>query len=189
MTLWFEVDDHGIRSMERCDVVVESWHELLAPGEGQILQIQRADSQTPRFKKYRKPCFNGGAEGDCSSVCGHGCRHKDRCLCPSCFNDDPDERAHNEGAVSFPVHGPLLLPSWDAMMGGDFGIVPALFGQAAEEEGECQNSYSYSIYLTLPTAALFWTQCWKHHNPSLGVAWGEGVGTDVVFALGGPSNI
>ena len=95
----------------------------------------------------------------------------------------------NGGVTSFPVYAPLLFSSWDAMLGGDFGIVPAFFGQAAEGEGECQNSYSYSIYLTLPTAALFWIQCWKHHNPGLGVAWSQDVGNDVVFAFGGLSNI
>ena len=33
----------------------------------------------------------------------------------------------NEEDTSFPVYGPS----------GDFGIVPAFFGQAPEEEGEC----------------------------------------------------
>ena len=48
----------------------------------------------------------------------------------------------NEDDISFPAYAPLLFTSWDAMMGDDFGIDPAFFGQAAEEEGECQNSYS-----------------------------------------------
>ena len=45
----------------------------------------------PRFKRCGKPCFNRGAGWACSNVCGHGSRHRGRCLCPPCFNDDPDE--------------------------------------------------------------------------------------------------
>ena len=95
----------------------------------------------------------------------------------------------NEGDRTFPVYAPLLSTSWDAMMGGDFGIVPAFFGQTTETDGVAQNSYSFSVYLNLPSAAWLWAQCWKHHNPGLEVAWDGGVGNDFLCALGGSANI
>ena len=95
----------------------------------------------------------------------------------------------HEGDRTFPVYAPLLFISWDAMMGGNFGIVPAFFGQTTETEGVAQNSYSFSVYLNLPSAARLWAQCWKHHNLGLDVAWDGGIGNDFLFALGGSANI
>ena len=61
-TLWVEVDDHGIRKKDWCDVVVESWHEPFAPGEGEklrgpstVLQLLRVLEPDPRswLEKWR----------------------------------------------------------------------------------------------------------------------------------------
>ena len=82
-----------------------------------------------------------------------------------------------------------MFTIWDAMMGGDYGIVPALFGQTTETEGEAQNSYSFSVYLNMPSVAWLWAQCWEHHNPGLEVAWDGGICNDLLFALGGAANI
>ena len=51
-TLWVEVDDHGIRKKDWCDVVVESWHEPFAPGEGQKL---RGPSTVPQLLRVLEP--------------------------------------------------------------------------------------------------------------------------------------
>ena len=92
---------------------------------------------------------------------------------------------------SFPIYGPLLFTSFDRLMCGDLGLVPAFFGQMPEEAGTSvgMNSYSYSVYLTLPTAAYFWVMCWKHHHPEFPVHWDGGITEDVIRALGGSSNI
>ena len=76
-------------------------------------------------------------------------------------------------------------------MCGDLGLVPAFSGQMPEEAGTSagMNSYSYSVYLTLPTAAYFWVMCWKHHHPEFPVSWDGGITEDVIRALGGNSNI
>ena len=76
----------------------------------------------------------------------------------------------NEGDRAFLVYASLLFTCWDAMMGGDYGIVQAFFGQTTETEGETQYSYSFSVYLNMPSVAWLWAQCWKHHNPGLEVA-------------------
>ena len=83
------------------------------------------------------------------------------CLGP--FNDRRDR--------SFSIYAPLLFISLDRLLCGDFGLVPAFFGQMPEEAGTSvgMNSYSYSVYLTLPTAAYFWVMCWKHHLPEFPV--------------------
>ena len=105
----------------------------------------------------------------------------DACLGP--FNDSRDR--------SFPTYAPLLFISLDRLMCGDFGLVPAFFGQMLEEAGTSvgMNSYSYSVYLTLPIAAYLWIMCWKHHHPDLPVPWDGGITEDVIRALGGCANI
>ena len=52
-----------------------------------------------------------------------------------------------------------------------------------------QQSYSYSVYLNLPTAAWFYIQCWKHRYPGEVVLWDGGMKLDVMSALGGAANI
>ena len=72
-----------------------------------------------------------------------------RCLGP--FANDPSDR-------SFPIYAPLLFMSLDRLICGDFGLVLAFFRQMPEAPGKQvgMNSYSYSIYLTLPIAAYLW---------------------------------
>ena len=46
------------------------------------LQQVTTRTQMPRFKRCGTQCANTGAGwGACSSFCGHGSRHKDKCLC------------------------------------------------------------------------------------------------------------
>jgi len=60
-----------------------------------------------------------------------------------------------------------------------------------EEQGKPvgMNSYSFSVYLTLPMAAYLWAMLWKHHYPALTVPWDDGITEDVLRALGGAGNI
>ena len=105
-----------------------------------------------------------------------------RCLGP--FANDHSDR-------SLPIYVPLLFMSLDRLFCEDFGLAPAFFGQMLEELGKNvgTNSYSYSIYLTLPIAAYLWVMMWKHHHPEVTVPWDGGITDDVMRALGVADNI
>ena len=104
--------------------------------------------------------------------------------CLGHFNNDRIDR-------SFPIYAPLLFVSIDRLLCGDFGLVPAFFGQMPEVQGAQvgMNSYSYSVYPTLPIAAYLWVMCWKHHHPEFPVPWDGGITEDVIRTLGGAANI
>jgi hypothetical protein len=58
--------------------------------------------QAPRFRYCGKPCANRMRPGWlCANVCGQSSRHRGRCLCPTCFNDDPYEagRANSRARI------------------------------------------------------------------------------------------
>ena len=78
-------------------------------------------------------------------------RRSDGSYCLGPFTND-----HSDS--SFPIYAPLLFMSLDRLLCGDFGLVPAFFGQMPEVHGTQvgMNSYSYSVYLTLPIAAYLW---------------------------------
>ena len=96
-----------------------------------------------------------------------------------------------EGDKTFPVYAPWLFASYDRLICGDLGLVPAFFGQSGEERGKPvgANSYSFSVYLTMPMAGYLWTEIWKHHYPALPVPWDNGITEDLLRALGGAHNI
>ena len=58
---------------------------------------------------------------------------------------------------SFPIYAPLLFTSFDRLMCGDLGLVPAFFGQMPEEAGTSvgMNSYSYSSTLGYRLRPIF----------------------------------
>ena len=64
------------------------------------------------------------------------------------------------GDLTFPVFAPWLFISFDRLIGGDLGMIPAFFGQAGEEWGKPvgANSYSFSVFLTMPMAGYVWTE-------------------------------
>ena len=111
-------------------------------------------------------------------------RRSDGSYCLGPFPND-----HND--KSFPIYALLLFMNLDRLLCGDFGLVPAFFGQMLEVQGTQvgMNSYSYSVYLMLPIAAYLWVMAWKHHHPELPVPWDGGITEDVIRALGGAANI
>ena len=95
------------------------------------------------------------------------------------------------GDKSYPIYAPWLFISLDRLLCGDFGLVPAFFGQIGDERGKPigANSYSFSVYLTMPMAGYLWSMIWKHHYPAFPVPWDNGITDDLLRALGGASNI
>ena len=95
------------------------------------------------------------------------------------------------GDKTFPVYAPWLFSSYDRLICGDLGLVPAFFGQSGEERNVPvgTNSYSYSVLLTMPMAAYLWTVIWKHHYPAFPVPWDDGITDDMLRTLGGGQNI
>ena len=68
--------------------------------------------QAPRFRYCGKPCANRGRPWWlCTNVCGHGSRHRGRCLCPPCFNGDPDEPGGANGAPAEPPRDAVADPA------------------------------------------------------------------------------
>ena len=78
-------------------------------GTGRVLPALQA----PRFRYCGKPCANRGRPWWlCTNVCGHGSRHRGRCLCPPCFNGDPDEASGANNRARAGRTGPIAGVPW-----------------------------------------------------------------------------
>ena len=69
--------------------------------------------QAPRFRYCGKPCANRMRPGWlCANVCGQSSRHRGRCLCPTCFNDDPYEAGRANSRARTGQTGPMAGVPW-----------------------------------------------------------------------------
>ena len=70
-------------------------------------------AQAPRFRYCPKPCANRMRPGWlCTNECGHGSRHRGRCLCRTCFNDDPYEAGRANSRARTGQTGPMAGVPW-----------------------------------------------------------------------------